>query len=144
MNAKDTIDVQIGFGMDLSIWDAEEMLGAKIKDGLCEINPWDVSDKELFYNIERTFGTYVKSAVTKGISDCWGLDIHKPVLENIRTYGSYRTQFYVRPMFTTTLTFNSTDAAEQFSDDDLKLVINEIAKSLPSDMLIETVAVNKA
>ena len=48
------------------------------------------------------------------------------------------------PLFTVTLTFNSIDAAEKFSDDDLKLVIAEIAKSLPSNMLIGAVAVNKS
>lgn len=86
----------------------------------------------------------VKSVLTRGIGDCWGLGINKPVLDGIGTHGSYKTFFYVSPLFTVTLTFNSIDAAEKFSDDDLKLVIAEIAKSLPSNMLIGAVAVNKS
>ena len=97
-----------------------------------------------FHNIEHTFGTYVKSVLTRGIGDCWGLDINKPVLDGIETHGSYKTFFYVSPLFTVALTFNSIDTAEKFSDDDLKLVIAEIAKSLPSNMLIGAVAVNKS
>lgn len=144
MNAKDTIDIQVSFGMDLKADDALQMLGVVPKDGLCEFGLYDVPDRDLFHNIERTFGTYVKGVLTRSVSDCWGLDINKPVLDGIETHGSYKTFFYVAPSFTVTLTFTSTDAAEQFSDDDLKLVINEIAKSLPSNMLIETVAVNKS
>lgn len=100
--------------------------------------------RNIFHNIEHTFGTYVKSVLTRGIGDCWGLDINKPVLDGIGTHGSYKTFFYVSPLFTVTLTFNSIDAAEKFSDDDLKLVIAEIAKSLPSNMLIGAIAVNKS
>lgn len=144
MNVKDTIDVQVSFGMDLKAGDALEMLGVIPKDGLCEFYLYDIPNRDLFHNIEHTFGTYVKGVLTRSISDCWGLDIAKPVLDRIGTHGSYKTFFYVAPLFTITLTFTSTDAAEQFSDDDLKLVINEIAKSLPSNMLIKTVAVNKS
>lgn len=144
MNAKDTIDIQVSFGMDLEADDVLQMLGVVPKDGLCEFGLYDIPNRDLFHNIEHTFGTYVKSVLTRGIGDCWGLDINKPVLDGIETHGSYKTFFYVCPLFTVTLTFNSIDAAEKFSDDDLKLVIAEIAKSLPSNMLIGAVAVNKS
>lgn len=144
MNAKDTIDIQVSFGMDLDADDVLQLLGVVPKDGLCEFGLYDIPNRDLFHNIEHTFGTYVKGVLTRGIGDCWGLDINKPVLDGIETHGSYKTFFYVCPLFTVTLTFNSIDAAEKFSDDDLKLVIAEIAKSLPSNMLIGAVAVNKS
>lgn len=144
MNAKDTIDIQVSFGMDLEADDVLQLLGVVPKDGLCEFGLYDIPNRDLFHNIEHTFGTYVKSVLTRGIGDCWGLDINKPVLDGIETHGSYKTFFYVCPLFTVPLTFNSIDAAEKFSDDDLKLVIAEIAKSLPSNMLIGAVAVNKS
>ena len=144
MDAKDTIDIQVSFGMDLRADATLEMFGVVPKDGLCEFGLYDIPNRDLFHNIEHTFGTYVKSVLTRGIGDCWGLDINKPVLDRIGTHGSYETFFYVCLEFIVTLTFTSADAAEQFSDDDLKLVIKEIAKSLPSNMLIEAVAVNKS
>lgn len=144
MNAKDTIDIQISFGMDLKADDALQMLGVVPKDGLCEFSRYDIPDRDLFYNMERTFGTYVKGVLARGISDCWGLDIAKPVLDGIGTHGSRNTLFYVCLEFIVTLTFTSTDAAEQFGDDDLKLVIAEIDKSRPDNVLIGTVAVNKS
>lgn len=144
MNVKDAIDVQVSFGMDLKADDTLQMLGVVPKDGLCEFGLYDIPNRDLFHNIEHTFGTYVKGVLTRSISDCWGLDVTKPVLDRIGTHGSYKTFFYVSPLFIVTLTFNSIDAAEKFSDDDLKLVIAEIAKSLPSNMLIGAVAVNKS
>lgn len=144
MNAKDTIDIQVSFGMDLRADATLEMFGVVPKDGLCEFGLYDIPNRDLFHNIEHTFGTYVKGVLTRSISDWWGLDATKPVLDRIGTHGSYETFFYVCLEFIVTLTFTSADAAEQFSDDDLKLVIAEIAKSLPSNMLIEAVTVNKS
>lgn len=144
MNAKDTIDIQVSFGMDLEADGVLQLLGVVPKDGLCEFGLYDIPNRDLFHNIEHTFGTYVKGVLTRSISDWWGLDAAKPVLDRIGTHGSYETFFYVCLEFIVTLTFTSADAAEQFSDDDLKLVIAEIAKSLPSNMLIEAVAANKS
>lgn len=143
MNAKDTINIQVSFGMDLEADDALQLLGVVPKDGLCDFGLYDIPNRDLFHNIEHTFGTYVKGVLTRGISDCWGLDINKPVLDEIVTHGSYKTFFHVCPLFTVTLTFNSIDAAEEFSDYDLKLVTAEIAKSLPRNMVIGAVDVNK-
>lgn len=92
-----------------------QLLGVVPRDGLCEFGLYDIPNRDLFHNIEHTFGTYVKSVLTRGIGDCWGLDINKPVLDGIETHGSYKTFFYVCPLFTVTLTFNSIDAAEKFS-----------------------------
>lgn len=144
MNVKDTIDIQVSFGMDLKADDALQMLGVIPKDGLCEFSLYDIPNRDLFHNMEHTFGTYVKGVLTKSISDCWGLDITKPVLDRIGTHGSYNTFFYACPVFTVTLTFTSTDVAEQFSDDDLKIVLDEIDKSRPNNVLIGAVAVNKS
>lgn len=144
MNAKDTIDIQVSFGMDLRPQDTEELLGVVPKDGLCEFEQYQLPDKELFYNMERTFGTYVKGALTRSISDCWGLEVNKPVLDRIETHGSYKTFFYVVSSFAVPLTFTSTDAAEQLSNDDLKLMIAEIEKLLPLNMTIVTVTVHKS
>lgn len=144
MNAKDTIDIQISFGMDLKADDVSQLLGVVPKDGLCEFGLYDIPNRDLFHNIEHTFGTYVKGVLTRSISDCWGLDIAKPVLDGIGTHGSYATFFYVCLDFIVTLTFTSDDAAEQFSDDNLKIVLDELDKSRPNNVLIGAVAVNKS
>lgn len=144
MNAKDTIDIQVSFGMDLEADDVLQLLGVVPKDGLCGFGLYDIPNRDLFHNIEHTFGTYVKGALTRGIGDCWGLDVNKPVIDVIGTHGSYKTFFYVCLEFIVTLTFTSTDAAEQFSDNDLKIVLDEIDKSLPNNMSIGTIAVNKS
>ena len=144
MNAKDTIEIQIGFGMDLSPRDTEELLGVVPKEGMCEFGQYQLPDKELFYNMERTFGTYVRSALTRSIGDCWGLDVNKPVLDRIETHGSYKEFFYVVSAFAVPLTFASSDAAEQLSNDDLKLMIEEIENLLPLSMTIVTVTVHKS
>ena len=42
MNAKDTIDIQVSFGMDLEADDVLQLLGIVPKDGLCEFGLYDI------------------------------------------------------------------------------------------------------
>lgn len=70
MNAKDTIDIQVSFGMDLEADDVLQLLGVVPKDGLCEFGLYDIPNRDLFHNIEHAFGTYVKGVLTRSIGDC--------------------------------------------------------------------------
>ena len=102
MNAKDTIDIQVSFGMDLKADDVLQLLGVVPKDGLCEFGLYDIPNRDLFHNIEHTFGTYVKSVLTRGISDCWGkhtvlVDVSKYVSlwEQLMVYTNLSKSFYI-------------------------------------------------
>lgn len=107
--------------------DTESLLGFKPQNGTNYYGLYDFPDKSYYYNIMRGMGTLIVNTLTRSINDD-GFEIEKPTLMSVTVSGKNETSF----------------AAEQFSDDDLKLVIAEIAKSLPSNMLIETVAVNKS
>lgn len=66
MNAKDTIDIQVSFGMDLEADDVLQLLGVVPKDGLCEFGLYDIlSGKKAIKAIQSLNGLTNKNTHLK-------------------------------------------------------------------------------